>query len=134
MPTLDQPARRIALDQIRIASPCEANWEDMEGDDVKRFCGDCKLHVVNISAMTDDAAQSFLASRVGEGRTCVRLFRRHDGTVLTQDCPRGLRLVRLKAARVVGRAAALLTVLVGGGMAFAGESGGGKMAFRTFAR
>ena len=133
MPTLNQPARRISLDQIKIASPCDARWEDMEGDDIKRFCDDCKLHVVNISAMTEDAAQAFLAARVGEGRTCVRLFRRTDGTVLTQDCPTGLRLVRLKAARAVGRAAALLTVLVGGGMAFAGENNGGKMAFRTFA-
>ena len=33
------------LDNIRIASPCSANWDEMFGDERKRFCGDCKLNV-----------------------------------------------------------------------------------------
>ncbi|MCC7528421.1 MAG: hypothetical protein IT342_07860, partial [Candidatus Melainabacteria bacterium] len=45
------------LNSIRIASPCHVDWETMTGDERKRFCGDCKLNVYNISEMTKkDAA------------------------------------------------------------------------------
>src|SRR5581483_9913884 len=48
-----------------------------------------------------------------EGRMCVRMYQRADGTVLTSDCPVGVRRERLRAriwARVSGLAtsAALL--------------------------
>lgn len=37
------------LDNIHIASPCSADWSEMYGDNRKRFCGDCKLNVYNLS-------------------------------------------------------------------------------------
>ena len=43
-----------------------------------------------------------------EGRLCVRFYTRADGTVLTQDCPVGLRAVRVKLARKLSYAAAVL--------------------------
>ena len=49
-----------------------------------------------------------------EGKLCVRFFRRADGTVMTQDCPVGLRAVRLKLARMAGAALALVAVLAAG--------------------
>jgi hypothetical protein len=42
-----------------------------------------------------------------EGRLCIRFFRREDGTMLTRDCPVGLRAVRVKFARMWARAAAI---------------------------
>ena len=81
------------LNDIRIASPCHEAWDRMTGDDRARHCGSCDKTVYNLSAMTaDQAAELFLAR---EGRVCVRLYRRHDGTVLTADCPVG-RAARLR--------------------------------------
>ena len=82
----------------------------MKGDERRRFCASCKLHVHDISAMTREQALAFLAS-VGQGRACVRLFRRSDGTVLTRDCPVGL---RQKLRRMWARAAALCVAFATG--------------------
>ena len=76
------------LNDIQIATPCPAKWEDMTGDDRTRFCGQCNLHVYNIVSMTGPEAETLI--RQTEGRLCVRLHRRADGTVLTRDCPVGI--------------------------------------------
>ena len=75
------------LDQIRVASPCPKRWEDMVGDDRKRFCDECKLHVYNLSAMTREEATSLVTS--AKGRLCGAFYRRADGTVMTSDCAVG---------------------------------------------
>jgi hypothetical protein len=75
------------LENLSIASPCSANWDEMFGNERKRFCGDCKLNVYNLSGMTRDEAERVLIG--SEGRVCVRYFKRWDGTVLTKDCPVG---------------------------------------------
>lgn len=93
------------LNQIKIASPCHASWNEMEGDERQRFCQSCKLQVFNISDMTAAQARAFLESRTG--RTCIRLYRRQDGTVITKDCPVGLRGVRQRLARQISRTAAV---------------------------
>jgi hypothetical protein len=100
------------LDGIRIAKPCPANWDEMTGDDRVRHCASCKLDVYDISSMKRDEAESFLAARVGKGRTCIRFYQRADGTILTQDCPVG---VRAAWKKVTWAAAAL----VAGGFAAA---------------
>src|SRR5260221_7606557 len=96
------------LDNIRVASPCSANWEEMFGDDRKRFCGDCKLNVYNLSNMTWRQAESLIIS--SEGRLCVRFFRRADGTVLTKNCPVGWAAVKQRVSRV---AAAAFSIMIG---------------------
>ena len=37
-----------------------------------------------------------------EGRMCVRFYRRKDGTILTQNCPVGLKIVMRRVSRVAG--------------------------------
>lgn len=97
------------LDQVSVASPCPANWEDMEGGDQKRFCQQCKLHVYDLSAMTAADAESFLQSETAnQKRACIRMVRRADGRVLTRDCPVGIRRLRLRAIRAIAAAIAFL--------------------------
>jgi hypothetical protein len=97
--TTDDLRRRLPmLDRIEIASPCNVPWDSMEGDDRKRFCGECKLDVYNVAAMTRAEAEDLVAR---DGRVCVRLFRRADGTVLTADCAVGLRLKRRRRLGVM---------------------------------
>ena len=94
------------LQRIEIATPCDASWDDMAGDERKRFCQQCELHVYNLAAMTEQEAVQLIEET--QGRLCGRIYRRKDGTVLTQDCPMGLRAVRRKLAGFVGRIAARL--------------------------
>ena len=100
------------LDLIQIASPCPASWEEMTGDERVRYCKLCKLHVYDLSAMSWEEAESFVQRR--EGRTCVRFYRRADGTVLTKDCPVGVRALRQRLVRAAAALAGLFVALVGG--------------------
>jgi hypothetical protein len=97
------------LDRIRVATPCKASWEAMEGDERVRFCGSCQKHVYNITAMTSAEAASLI--QASDGKLCARLYRRADGTVLTADCPVA---VKVAAHRRLRRFAACAALLVGG--------------------
>ena len=96
------------LDSIRVGSPCTASWEAMAGDDRRRFCGDCRLHVYDLSAMGRDEAESLLRSR--DGRLCVRFSRRPDGRVVTDDCGRVRRAIRRRARAIRVAASALFAM------------------------
>ncbi len=88
-----------SLDNLRVASPCKADWDGMLGDDRVRFCAQCGKNVYNLSEMAREEAEAFLQR---EAAPCVRFFRRADGTVLTSDCPVGVRRKRKRAAVAVG--------------------------------
>lgn len=87
-------ARMPVLDNLKIASPCSADWDKMVGDERARFCAQCEKNVYNLSSMTRAAAEALLIEK--EGRLCVRYFQRADGTILTADCPDGLERRRRK--------------------------------------
>jgi len=75
----------------------------MIGDERVRFCGQCSLSVYNLSSMTRADAESLIART--EGRLCVRFYRRRDGSIITKDCPVGLRAIRRRvsyAAKAIG--------------------------------
>lgn len=93
---------RDIVDRMRVASPCPMNWEGMKGDNRARFCDLCSLHVYNISELTRKEVNALIART--EGRICARLYKRDDGTVITKDCPVGLRAIRRRVSRVAGAA------------------------------
>ncbi|MEK6334236.1 MAG: carboxypeptidase-like regulatory domain-containing protein [Acidobacteriota bacterium] len=95
------------LNQLRVASPCHASWDQMSGDNRVRFCNLCQLHVYNFAELTRIEAESLIANT--EGRICGRLYRRSDGTAITKDCPVGLRALRRRVAR---RSAAVFAALM----------------------
>ena len=97
------------LASLRVASPCHVSWDDMTGDDRVRFCSSCQLNVYNFSAMTSNEVRSMIAN--AEGRVCGRLYRRADGTLITQDCPVGLKAIRRRVRRMVGAAFATMLSL-----------------------
>jgi hypothetical protein len=77
------------LNDIQIAAPCPAPWEDMRGDEQVRHCDQCDQLVYDLSTLTAREALDLIHEK--EGRLCVQLYRRKDGTVLTSDCPVGVR-------------------------------------------
>ena len=46
------------LEQVQVAAPCKADWEQMIGSERMRFCGECNLNVYNLSGMTRSEAES----------------------------------------------------------------------------
>ncbi len=100
------------LTNIKVASPCSANWDEMFGNERKRFCGECKLNVYNLSGMTKYDAENLLA--VSEGGLCVRYFQRSDGTILTADCPVGWAKIKQRLSVCATAAFSLLLTLLGG--------------------
>lgn len=101
----------FSVDNIQIASPCHARWNDMAGDERARFCRQCSKHVFNLSAMTRVQIETLVREK--EGKFCGRLHRRADGTMLTADCPSRLRRFRERMAKVGGALCALMLSLLG---------------------
>jgi Carboxypeptidase regulatory-like domain len=93
------------LPQLKIASPCPASWENMTGNNQVRHCSQCNLNVYNFSAMTSHEIETLISASEGQ-RLCGRLYQRADGTLLTQDCPVGLRTRIRRVTRRVGAALA----------------------------
>lgn len=96
------------LDNVRVASPCPANWDEMNGNDRQRFCGQCQLNVYNLSGMTRGEAEHLIAN--AEGRLCVRYYKRADGSIITQNCPVGLAALKRRVSRA---ATAFLSAVIG---------------------
>jgi len=87
----------LDINKLKVASPCGVPWEAMTGDDRRRMCGQCNLHVHNIAGLTAPEVEELIAKR--DGPICVRLHRRADGTVITRDCPVGLRAYQKRITR-----------------------------------
>lgn len=106
-------ARLPVLDNIRVATPCSADWAKMSGDERTRACAACNKNVYNISNMTRDEAQALIVEK--EGKLCVRYYQRTDGTILLKDCSIGVG--RKRKRRLVAAGAAALLAGVGGWIA-----------------
>jgi hypothetical protein len=117
------------LEQIEIASPCKADWSKMTGDERVRFCGLCRLNVYNLSGMSRADAEALV--KKAEGKVCVRFWKREDGTVITQDCPIGIRIAR-KIRRSVAFAAATIAGALGLTAAFLRPSNGESILLKPW--
>lgn len=104
------------LDDIRIATPCSADWNAMPGDERVRHCPECRLNVYNVAAMSRRDAGLLIQQK--EGRLCVRLHRRADGTLITADCWDKLRAAR-RRGRLAFACAIVLVCLIHVGIRFA---------------
>lgn len=109
-PSVEVPAEsdaRSLLSRVRVASPCEASWDEMQGNGRVRFCQHCQKNVYNLTAMTREAAEELLRERLAGG-VCVRYYERADGTILTEDCPVGVKKKRRRLALVAAAGAAAM--------------------------
>ncbi|HVF68561.1 MAG TPA: hypothetical protein VM914_12905, partial [Pyrinomonadaceae bacterium] len=75
------------------------------------------LHVYNLSGMTKREAEGLVAN--SEGRLCVRYYMRADGSILTRNCPVGLRALKQRVSRIAGAAlSAVIGFFAGLGLNF----------------
>lgn len=93
------------LDNVMIAAPCNIGWDNMVGDDRVRLCAGCDKNVYNTSLMTKAEIKELIS--VDDNDSCLRIYRRADGTMITEDCPVGLRRVRDAWRRVAKVAASI---------------------------
>ena len=100
------------LDNIRVAAPCSADWDRMFGNERVRFCEQCHLNVYNLSEMSRVEADRLISQ--AEGRLCVRFYRRRDGSIITQNCPVGLRAIKRRLSRVATAVASFILSLMAG--------------------
>jgi hypothetical protein len=87
------------LNNLKIASPCHVAWESMQNlndEGSVRHCNKCDLNVYNISEMTSAKARALIEKN--EGSLCVRMYKRPDGTLITADCPVGVKRKRRRMA------------------------------------
>ncbi|HEU4951514.1 MAG TPA: hypothetical protein VFT46_06160 [Holophagaceae bacterium] len=121
MPDTSIPPRFV--DALRIASPCDVPWSAMAGDDRVHHCGQCDRLVYQVARLTADEVEALF--RAGGEAPCLQLRRRADGTVITADCPVGLRRLRARRrTRLAAAAFATLMTACGGGRA---ESSSGQV-------
>jgi len=83
-----EQAKLPILDNIRVASPCTADWKQMTGDERARHCNKCDKQVFDLSEMTRAEAEALIIEK--NGKLCARYYRRADGTILTSDCRVGV--------------------------------------------
>lgn len=100
------------LNNLKIASPCNAEWDNMIGDDRVRFCGQCNLNVYNLSGMSRSEAERLIIER--EGKLCVRFYTRADGTIITSDCPVGWAAYKSRVQKIVTAVASLIFTFITG--------------------
>lgn len=103
---------KIDLDNIGVAAPCSAEWGRMTGDERVRHCALCRKNVYNLSEMTRAEAEDLIRQK--EGKLCVRFYRRADGTMLTANCPVGLRAVQRRLCWIGAGVAALVAFCASG--------------------
>ncbi len=93
----------------------------MAGDGRVRFCSQCERNVYNLSGLSQREAEQLLQNR--EGRLCVAYYQRTDGTILTADCPVGLRALKKRLGTVGVMGVALLLAFLGGVIALFASGG-----------
>lgn len=101
---------------LRVASPCTESWDAMQpapdaDSERVRHCLKCKMNVFNLTSMSRAEIDALLMK--AQGRVCARFYQRRDGTVLTRDCPVGLRKVRVRVAAALATALALVVAAIG---------------------
>ncbi len=57
-------------DMVKVKSPCNESWDQMQGTDKMRFCSHCTKHVNNLSEMT--RKEAMILVRSSNGNICVR--------------------------------------------------------------
>ncbi len=91
---------RFSLGMIEVPIPCTVPWDSMRGNGRVRHCGQCKQSVYLLSEMSKEEAEELIRQK--EGKLCVRLYRRPDGSVVTRSC------AAVRWSRVVWNAASFV--------------------------
>ncbi len=71
------------LATLQIQEPCSLRWEELQGDQRKRFCKSCSRHVHNVSAMRAEEVERLVAAQPPGERLCLTWRIGPDGRPVT---------------------------------------------------
>ena len=94
----EQPVKTI--DKFRNGTPCDAQWESMEGTGKSRFCNKCHLRVYDFTGMDRVEADEVIFKL--ENRSDAPLYKRADGRFMTSDCPVAVKSKRGMVIMIAG--------------------------------
>lgn len=66
-------SRKELIQQLRLSSPCEVEWDSMIGNDRVRFCEHCRLSVHHVDSLNRKQLRRLIAR--SRGRLCVNYTR-----------------------------------------------------------
>jgi hypothetical protein len=66
-----------------IEKPCPVSWDKMEGDEKRRYCEVCRLHVHNLSEMSLKEQRDLLSQN--QERVCVSYVAKPDAERVSAD-------------------------------------------------
>lgn len=96
---------------VSIDNPCRVDWSSMTKREAsRRFCGECKKHVHDLSAMTENEARALLSGPTTEG-LCVRTFTDARGELVFRPDVPVSRLFRSATSVAALRAMAVVAPL-----------------------
>src|SRR5438105_3547467 len=102
------------LATLQIAAPCPMSWARMDGNETRRYCDSCRLHVHDLSAMTAEEAETLPQTHQGE--LCGRYTRGSEGHILTSAFPTPLRPLRSLLLKHGATVAAFVMLLLNAGI------------------
>jgi len=70
---------------LRIVRPCTRRWDDLTGDETRRFCTDCSTLVHNLDRMSRPEIDALLRA----GRFCAAYLPQDDGSFVMPPPPDG---------------------------------------------
>ena len=70
----------------KLSYACPLPWQQMTGDERRRFCSQCGHHVHNLSLLGRAEREALLA-RAGQERVCGTYYLRLSGGMVTPDRP-----------------------------------------------
>jgi Carboxypeptidase regulatory-like domain/Ankyrin repeats (3 copies)/Ankyrin repeats (many copies) len=100
---------RDLSEQLKIKTPCSANWDQMIGNEWVRFCEHCQLTVNDLTPLTPKRVRRLIEN--SKGRLCVRYRVSREGTPLLKAVPQQLHQIRKRVSKIAASAfTATLTI------------------------
>lgn len=70
----------------KLSYACPVPWSGLQGDEKARFCEKCGCTITNLSELSEEARNTFLA-QPRNGELCVTYYRRLSGEFVTPENP-----------------------------------------------
>src|SRR5437763_488881 len=118
------PNAQDPIESLRIATPCQASWQRMAGDERVRHCTLCSLNVYNFAEMTRDEVSKREVKAVADANcafkfVCLNVSNYRVEVILAGVKPVTMEHLELKASAVTHVSVALRldtaeTIIMGG--------------------
>lgn len=72
------------MNSLKVGVPCPKQWEELAGNESRRYCDQCEKHVHNLSVASKRETLRLTRELEAGGRVCVAYFTTPSGGILRQ--------------------------------------------------